>query len=127
MSALGQNAKYSPGANVFRFTPGSGHSACGLGCPKSAKRRHARDLLQPLPAKKEMLLPIEGSVLVSADGVSVDEMVDSVQSDESDNDKVDGNDVIQQARQNQDQDACDESNDRRKMFGSEGHDELLGG
>jgi hypothetical protein len=57
-------------------------------------------LLQPLPAKKEMLLPIEGPVLVSADGVSVDEMVDSVQSDESDNDKVDGNDVIQQARQN---------------------------
>jgi hypothetical protein len=45
-----------------------------------------------------MLLPIEGSVL--ADGVSADEMVDSVQSDESDNDKVDGNDVIQQARQN---------------------------
>jgi hypothetical protein len=90
-------------------------------------KRHARDLLQPLPAKKEMLLPIEGSVLVSADGVSVDEMVDSVQSDESGNDKVDGNDVIQQARQNQDQDACDESNDRRKMFGSEGHDELLGG
>jgi hypothetical protein len=90
-------------------------------------KRHARDLLQPLPAKKEMLLPIEGSVLVSADGVSVDEMVDSVQSDESGNDKVDGNDVIQQARQNQDQDACDESNDRRKMFGSEGHDDLLGG
>jgi hypothetical protein len=89
-------------------------------------KRHARDLLQPLPAKKEMLLPIEGSVLVSADGVSVDEMVDSVQSDESGNDKIDGNDVIQQARQNQDQDACDESNDRRKMFGSEGHNDLLG-
>jgi hypothetical protein len=71
--------------------------------------------------------PEIASVTVSADGVSVDEMVDSVQSDESCNDKVDGNDVIQQARQNQDQDACDESNDRRKMFGSEGHDELLGG
>jgi hypothetical protein len=56
-------------------------------------------LLQPLPAKKEMLPQIEGSVLVSADGVSVDEMVDFVQSDESDNDKVDGNDVIQQAWQ----------------------------
>jgi hypothetical protein len=66
-------------------------------------------------------------ITVSADGVSVDEMVDSVQSDESGNDKVDGNDIIQQARQNQDQDACDESNDRRKMFGSEGHDDLLGG
>jgi hypothetical protein len=58
---------------------------------------------------------------------SVDEMVDSVQSDESGNDKVDGNDVIQQARQNQDQDACDKRNDRRKMFGSEDHDDLLGG
>jgi hypothetical protein len=58
---------------------------------------------------------------------SVDEMVDSVQSDESGNDKVDGNDVIQQARQNQDQDACDKRNDGRKMFGSEGHDDLLGG
>jgi len=58
---------------------------------------------------------------------SVDEMVDSVQSDESGNDKVDGNDVIQQARQNQDQDACDKRNDRRKMCGSEGHNDLLGG
>jgi hypothetical protein len=54
-------------------------------------------------------------------------MVDSVQSDESGNDKVDGNDVIQQARQNQDQDACDKRNDWRKMFGSEGHNDLLGG
>ena len=33
-------------------------------------------------------------VTMSADGVSADEMVDSVQSDESGNDKVDGNDVI---------------------------------
>jgi hypothetical protein len=83
-----------------RFPPNSDRTADIAGGPVRAKRRHARDLLQPLPAKKEMLLPIEGSVLVSADGVSVDEMVDSVQSDESDNDKVDGNDVIQQARQN---------------------------
>ena len=65
--------------------------------PKGDMRAICSSLCQ---AKKEMLLPIEGSVLVSADGVSVDEMVDSVQSDESDNDKVDGNDVIQQARQN---------------------------
>jgi hypothetical protein len=66
-------------------------------------------------------------ITVSADGVSVDEMVYSVQPDQSDNDKVDGNDIVQQARQNQDQDACDERNDRRKMFGSKGHDDLLGG
>jgi hypothetical protein len=64
--------------------------------------------------------------VVSADGVSVDEVVDSVQSDESGNDQVDGNDVIQQARQNQDQDACDKRNDRRKMFGGEGHERSPG-
>jgi phage FluMu gp28-like protein len=52
-------------------------------------------------------------------------MVDSVQSDESDDDKVDGNDVIQQARQNQNQNACDKRNDRGKMLGSEGHGDFL--
>jgi len=85
------------------------------------------DRPSPVPSPAAKAAPEIASVTVSADGVSVDEMVDSVQSDESGNDKVDGNDVIQQARQNQDQDACDESNDRRKMFGSEGHDDLLGG
>ena len=48
-------------------------------------------------------------------------MVDSVESDEPDYDKVDGNDVIQQARKNQNQNACDKRNDRGKMLGSEGH------
>jgi len=37
---------------------------------RSANKRHARDLLQPLPAKKERLLPIEGSVLVSGRHIS---------------------------------------------------------
>jgi hypothetical protein len=97
---MGQTEKNSVRANVFRVAPDSGHCSTQSALRICAKRRHARDLLQPLSAKKEMPLPIEGSVLVCADGVSVDEMVDSVQSDESDNDKVDGNDVIQQARQN---------------------------
>ena len=81
----------------------------------------------PVPSPAAKAASEMASFTVSADGVSVDEMVDSIQSDESDDDKVDGNDVIQQTRQNQDQDACDESNDRRKMFGSEGHDDLLDG
>jgi hypothetical protein len=81
----------------------------------------------PVPSPAAKATSEMASVTVSADGVSVDEMVDSVQSDESGNDKVDGNDVIQQARQNQDQDACDKRNDRRKMFGSEGHNDLLDG
>ncbi len=34
---LGQTRKYSPGADVFRFTPGSGHPACGVGCPSCAR------------------------------------------------------------------------------------------
>jgi hypothetical protein len=28
-----QKRKYSLRADVFRFTPGNGHPACGLGCP----------------------------------------------------------------------------------------------
>jgi len=58
-------------------------------------------------------------------GVSVDEMVDAVQPDKPDHDKVDGYDVIQQTWQNQDQDARDEGSDRRNVCGSEGHDDLL--
>ena len=58
--------------------------------------------------------------------VSVDEMVDAIQPDKPDDDEVDCNDVIQQARQNQDQDARDEGNDRRNVCGSDGHDDLLG-
>jgi hypothetical protein len=59
--------------------------------------------------------------------VSVDEMVDAVQPDKPDYDKVDGNNVVQQSRQNQDQDARGEGNDRRNVRGSENHDDLLGG
>ena len=57
--------------------------------------------------------------------VSVDEMIDAVEPDKPDNDKVDGNDVIQQSWHNQDQDARDEGNDRRNVCGSENHNELL--
>jgi hypothetical protein len=60
-------------------------------------------------------------------GVSVDEMIDAIQPDKSDDDKVNGNDIVQQSRHNQDQDARDEGNDWRKVCGSEGHDDLLGG
>jgi hypothetical protein len=42
----------------------------------------------------------------------MDKMIDAVQPDEPDNDKVDGNDEVQQSRHDQDQDACDEGNDR---------------
>jgi hypothetical protein len=44
--------------------------------------------------------------------VSVDEMIDAVQPNKPHDDEVEGHDVIQQSRHNQDQDACDESNDR---------------
>jgi hypothetical protein len=35
-----QKAKYSVGADVFRFSPRSGHPARRLRCPFSAKPRH---------------------------------------------------------------------------------------
>ena len=58
-------------------------------------------------------------------GVSVDEMIDAVEPDKPDHDKVDGNDIVQQSRHNQDQDARDEGNERRNVCGSESHDDLL--
>jgi hypothetical protein len=45
-------------------------------------------------------------------GVSVDKMIDAVQPNKPDDDKIKGNDVVQQSRHNQDQDACDKGNDR---------------
>ena len=43
-------------------------------------------------------------------------MIDAVQSNKPDQDKVDGNDEVQQPRHNQNQDACDEGNDRRNVM-----------
>jgi len=54
-------------------------------------------------------------------------MIDAVQPHKPDQDKVDGNDEIQQPRHNQNQDACDERNDRRNVCGRKGHDNLRGG
>ena len=54
-------------------------------------------------------------------------MIDAVQPHKPHQDKVDGNDEVQQPRHNQDQDARDEGNDRRNVCGRKGHDNLLGG
>jgi hypothetical protein len=40
MSEMGQKAKYSRRADVFRFTPKTGHRSMQSACPKSANRRH---------------------------------------------------------------------------------------
>ena len=50
-------------------------------------------------------------------------MIDAVQPHKPDQDKVDGNDEVQQPRHNQDRDACDEGNDRRNVCGRKGHDD----
>jgi uncharacterized protein involved in tellurium resistance len=44
-------------------------------------------------------------------------MIDAVQPHKPDQDKVDGNDEVQQPRHNQDRDARDEGNDRRNVCG----------
>jgi hypothetical protein len=54
-------------------------------------------------------------------------MIDAVQPHKPNQDKVDGNDEVQQPRHKQDQDARDEGNDRRNVCGRKGHDDLLGG
>jgi hypothetical protein len=40
LSALGQKAKYSLGADVFRFASDSGQDATTAACPFRAKNRH---------------------------------------------------------------------------------------
>jgi hypothetical protein len=58
-------------------------------------------------------------------GVLVDEMINAVQPNKPDDDKVKGNDVVQQSWQNQDQDASDEGNERRNVCGSDNHGDLV--
>jgi hypothetical protein len=53
-------------------------------------------------------------------------MIDAVQPHMPDQNKVDGNDEVQQPRHNQDQDARDEGNDRRNVCGRKGHYGFLG-
>jgi hypothetical protein len=43
-SALGQKAKYSLGADVFRFGPNTGHRSIGSACPFGAMSCHSSHL-----------------------------------------------------------------------------------
>src|SRR5262249_9964152 len=61
-----------------------------------------------------------------AAGVSADEVIDAVQSNEADDDQVDGDDVVQQSRHDQDQNAGDEGNQRRNVGNGDSHEDLLG-
>src|SRR5215510_11373421 len=61
-----------------------------------------------------------------AAGVSADEVIDAVQSNEADDDQVDGHNVVQQSRHEQNQNAGDEGNERRDMGNGDGHGDLLG-
>src|SRR5262245_43057020 len=61
-----------------------------------------------------------------AAGISADEVIDAVQSNEADDDEVDGHNVVQQSRHDQDQNAGDEGNERRDMGNGDGHEDLLG-
>src|SRR5262245_2261496 len=61
-----------------------------------------------------------------AAGASADEMIDAVQSNEADDDQVDGDNVVQQSRHEQNQNAGDEGNERRDMGNGDGHEDLLG-
>src|SRR5262249_40445598 len=61
-----------------------------------------------------------------AAGGSADEVIDAVQSNEADDDEVDGHNVVQQSRHEQNQNAGDEGNQRRDMGNGDGHEDLLG-
>src|SRR5215831_3646183 len=61
-----------------------------------------------------------------AAGVSADEVIDAVQSNEANDDQIDRDNVVQQPRHDQDQDAGDEGNERRDVGNGDGHEDLLG-
>src|SRR5262249_43510267 len=61
-----------------------------------------------------------------AAAASADEVIDAVQSNEADDDEVDGDNVVQQPRHDQDQNAGDEGDQRRDMGNGDGHEDLLG-
>jgi hypothetical protein len=52
----------------------------------------------------------------------VDEMVDAVEADQPDKNEVDGNDVIEQPRHDQNQDAGDKGDEWRDMGSGDDHD-----
>src|SRR5438876_9429698 len=54
-------------------------------------------------------------------GFSADEMMDAVEPGETDQDQIDGDDVIEQTRNDQDQDAGNERGERGNMSGGELH------
>src|SRR5262249_17090884 len=56
---------------------------------------------------------------------SVDEMMDTVKARQPDDDEVDGDDIVQEPRNQQDQNASDECDQRRDMGSRDGHERLL--
>jgi hypothetical protein len=77
MSQMGQKAKYSLRADVFRSTPRSGHEAAAFGCPVCAKRRHwTFGLKRKRPptgaAPPRAIVGGDNRLLIALDGVSAE-------------------------------------------------------
>jgi hypothetical protein len=68
----------------------------------------------------------KGADRASAAAASPDEVMDAVEARDADNDQVDCHDVIQQPREEQNQNAGNERNKRRDMRKRDGHRDLLG-
>jgi hypothetical protein len=64
--------------------------------------------------------------IASAAATSPNEVMDAVEARDADNDQVDCYDVIQQPREEQNQNAGNERNKRRDMRKRDGHRDLLG-
>src|SRR5437016_2378695 len=67
----------------------------------------------------------KGGARAHASPDSTNEVVNGIEPDETDQDQVEGNNIIQQPRYEQDQDAGNERNKRLNMGEGECHDPLL--
>jgi len=73
---------------------------------------------------------VEGrNIAIETAGLAVngssDEVMDAVEAHQSDQNEVDRHDIVQQARNEQDQNAANERNQRRDVGGRDGHERLL--
>jgi hypothetical protein len=55
----------------------------------------------------------------------VDEVMDVVEADEADKDEIDGDNVVEKSRHDQDQDAGNDGDNRRDMGSGDDHDFVL--
>src|SRR5262245_65648967 len=81
-------------------------------------------MIWPGNYQRECVRPL--AIRATEAAASAEEVIDAVEPGEADDDQVDGDDVVEQPRHEQDQNAGDERNQRCDVGDRDGHGDLLG-